>query len=105
MDGAITFRDLVDKLEPRTRLGNESILSGFVRIAAPTASSKVIVKREITQHVTRHIAERYRLAGFGADRKQVVTVSKCQDWPHRTPISLNPDVAAQARPLERSTSL
>jgi hypothetical protein len=38
-------------------------------IAAPTASSKVIVKREITQHVTRHIVERYRLAGFGADRK------------------------------------
>ena len=32
-------------------------------------------------------------------------MSKCQDWPHRTPISLNPDVAAQARPLERSTSL
>jgi hypothetical protein len=44
-------------------------------IAAPTASSKVIVKREITQHVMRHIVERYRilerctLAGFGADRK------------------------------------
>jgi hypothetical protein len=60
------------------------------------------------------------LAGFGADPKQVVTVSKCQDWPHRTPITLNPDVAAQPRmpshvtsrhgaildprPLERSTS-
>jgi hypothetical protein len=48
-------------------------------------------------------------------------VSKCQDWPHGTPITLNPDVAGQPRmpchvtshhgaiggprPLERSASL
>jgi hypothetical protein len=46
---------LLEGLEPRTRLANESILRGPLGIAALTASSKVIVKREITQHVTRRI--------------------------------------------------
>ena len=45
---------LLEGREPRTRLSNEHILGRLLRIATPTASSKVIVKREVTQHVTRH---------------------------------------------------
>jgi hypothetical protein len=46
---------LLEGLEPGTRLSNESILGRLLGIAAPTASSKVIVEREITEHVTWHI--------------------------------------------------
>jgi hypothetical protein len=54
------------------RLGNEATFGRFLGVAAPTTILKVIAEREIAQHVTRHIVERYSIieARFAVSARQ-----------------------------------